>query len=140
MAVKSRSKTSRRAPFLRLAYSAPVSQEAGSEDIRRFVLSATKALPFVRLRAHDQPLWCPESYWRVEPTGKRDADVQLGRKYARAAIAAMKADGNRHLIAHIFQDITKDVVERTGKRGCARFSPIARGFLVEISEALAAAR
>ena len=140
MAVKSRSKSSGHAPFLRLAYSAPVSQEAASEDIRRFTLPATKALPFVRLRANDQPLWCPESYWHVKPTGKRDVDVRLGRKYARDAIAAMKADRNRHLIAHIIQDIIKDVVERTGKRGCARYSPTARGFLVEISEAIDAAR
>ena len=140
MAVKSRSKTSRQAPFLRLAYSAPVSQEAAGEDNCRFTLPATKALPFVRLRANDQPLWCPESYWHVKPTGKRVADVRLGRKYARDAIAAMKTDRNRHLIAYIIQDIIKDVVERTGKRGCVAYSPTARGFLVEISEAIAAAR
>jgi hypothetical protein len=139
MAVKLRSKSSRPTPFLRLAYSAPVLQQSTIEEIRRLMLPATKALPFVKLRANDQPLWRPESFWHVEPTGKREMDVRLGRKYARQAIAAMNADHNSHLIAHIIQDIIKDATERTGKKGRGRYSPAARGFLIEISEAIAAA-
>lgn len=139
MSVKSRSKSSRPTSFLRLAYSAPVVQQSTIEEIRRLMLPATKALPFVKLRAHDQPLWHPESFWHVEPTGKREMDVQLGRKYARQAIAAMNADHNSHLIAYIIQDIIKEATERTGKKGRGRYSPAARGFLIEISEAIAAA-
>jgi len=103
------------------------------------MLSATKALPFVKLRADDQPLLRPESFWHVEPTGKREMDVRLGRKYARQAVAAMKADHNAHLIALIVQDIIKDAIERTGKKGRGRRSAIMLGFLTEISEAIAAA-
>jgi len=139
MAVKSRSNSSRPTPFLRLAYSAPVSEQSTVAELRRLMLPATKALPFVKLRAHDQPLWRPESFWHVEPIGKGEMDVRLGRKYAREAIAAMKADHNSHLIAHIIQDIIKDAAERTGKKGRGRYSPAARGFLIEISEAIAAA-
>jgi hypothetical protein len=140
MAAKSRSKYSRLIPFLRLAYSAPLLQDSTIEEIRRLMLPATKALPFVKLRANDQPLWRPESFWHVEPTGKREVDVRLGRKYAREAIAAMKADHNSHLIANIIQDIIKDATERTGKKRRGRYSPAAvQGFLVEISEAIAAA-
>jgi hypothetical protein len=137
MAVKSRSNSSRLTPFLRLAYSAPMLQESTVEEIRRLMLPATKALPFVRLRANDQPLWRPESFWHVKPTGKRETDVRLGRKYAREAIAAMKADHNRHLIAHIIQDIIRDAAERKGKRGRGSYSPVVLGFLIGISEAIA---
>jgi hypothetical protein len=137
MAVKSRSNSSRLTPFLRLAYSAPMLQESTVEEIRRLMLPATKALPFVRLRANDQPLWRPESFWHVKPTGKRETDVRLGRKYAREAIAAMKADHNGHLIAHIIQDIIRDAAERKGKRGRGRNSPVVLGFLIGISEAIA---
>ena len=112
-------------------------QESTVEEIRRLMLPATKALPFVRLRANDQPLWRPESFWHVKPTGKRETDVRLGRKYAREAIAAMKADHNGHLIAHIIQDIIKDAAERQGKKGRGRYSPIVLGFLIGISEAIA---
>jgi hypothetical protein len=137
MAAKFRSKAARPTPFLRLAYSAPALTDSTVEDIRRLTLPATKSLPFVKLRANDQPLWHPESFWHVEPTGKRETDIRLGRKYARQAIAAMKADHNRHLIAHIVQDIIRDSVERTRKKG-RRPSPAVRGFLFEISEALSA--
>jgi hypothetical protein len=112
-------------------------QESTVEEIRRLMLPATKALPFVRLRANDQPLWRPESFWHVKPTGKRETDVRLGRKYAREAIAAMKADRNGHLIAHIIQDIIRDAAEHKGKKGRGRHSPIVLGFLVGISEAIA---
>src|SRR5262249_48291675 len=116
MTVKTRSKTSRPAPFLRLAYSAPTLQEstqqgpppprkepprqappppaAAATDLHPRALPATKALPFVKLRANDQPTWHPESFWRVQPTGKRETDIRLGRKFACQAIAAMKADRN----------------------------------------------
>ena len=140
MAVKTRSRSSRLAPFLRLAYSAPASQGSTVEEIRRLTLPATKALPFVRLRADDQPWWRPESYWCVRPTGKRDVDVRLGRKYARDAITAMKADHNRRLIADIVQDIITDAVERRGKRACGGLTPTVLGFLAEISEAIGPAR
>jgi hypothetical protein len=50
----------------------------------------------------------------------------------------MKADHNSHLIAHIIQDIIKDAAERAGKQGRIR-SPIALGFLIGLSEAMAAA-
>src|SRR5262245_33375791 len=98
MAVKARSK-SPKLTFLRLAYSAPAPHEATGEQLRRFTLPATKALLFVKLRAHDQPMWRPDSFWHVLPTGKRTSDVQLGRAHARKAIAAMQADQNSDLVA-----------------------------------------
>ncbi len=138
MAVKSRSRVSRLPPFLRLAYSAPARRDSTAEEIRRFTLPATKALPFVKLRANDQPLWRPESFWHVTPTGRRDADLRLGRRYAREAIAAMRADRNSELIAHVIQDVIADEERRRKRRG--GLSPLARGFLIEISEAIAATR
>jgi len=140
MAVKLRTKPTRSAPFLRLAYSAPTPDESIVAEIRRLTLPATKALPFVKLRANDQPLWRPENFWHVEPTGKREKDVRLGRKYARLAIAAMKADHDRNLIALVIQDILKDAIERAGKKDRRRNSPAVLGFLAEISEIIAAAR
>jgi hypothetical protein len=149
MAVKTRSKTSRPAPFLRLAYSAPTQQEstlqapgahaAPATDIHHRALPATKALPFVKLRANDQPTWHPESFWRVQPTGKREADIRLGRKFACQAIAAMKADRNNRLIAYIVQDIINDVAQRGRKSERGRYRAIVLGFLIGISEAVAAA-
>jgi hypothetical protein len=129
MAAKSRPNSSSLVPFLRLAYSAPALQESTIAELRRLTLPATKALPFVKLRANDQPMWRPESFWHVKPTGKRETDLRLGRKYAGAAIAAMKADRNSHLVAHIIQDIIKDA-ERTRKKGGRGYSAIALGFLV----------
>jgi hypothetical protein len=139
MAVKSSSKSSRPTAFLRLAYSAPASGECTIEETRRFMLSATKALPFVKLRADDHPMWRPENYWHVQPTGNKDRDRRFGCEYARKAIAAMKADHNGHLIALVVQDIINDAVERLGKTGCAKLSPIELGFLSEISATLAGA-
>jgi hypothetical protein len=98
---------------------------------------ATKALPFVKLRAGDQPLWRPESYWNVKSTQDKVRDYRLGRKYARAAIAAMKADRNYGLLALILQDITRISATRTGKRGPLKLNSIAQGFLCEIGEAAA---
>ena len=138
MAVKSRSNSSRLA-FPRLAYSAPAPHECAGEQILRSTLPATKALPFVKLRAHDQPMWRPQSYWHVEPTGRRAIDVAVGRSYAHKAIAAMKADRNGDLIALVLQDIIGDSIERMGKRGHRRLNPTVLGFLIEISEAVAAA-
>jgi hypothetical protein len=125
---------------LRLAYSAPQPGDSSSVELRRGTLPATKALPFVKLRAHDQPMWRPESYWRCKATGKRTRDAQLGRKYAGDAIAAMKADGNSNLIALIIHDMIVDGVEQWQKKGHCRPSPATMGFLTEISERLAAAR
>jgi hypothetical protein len=81
----------------------------------------------------------PESYWHVRTSGKALRDKQLGRQYARAAIAAMKADRDSSLIALIVQDMIKETVTRTAKKGGRMQSPIAMGFLAEISAALAAA-
>jgi hypothetical protein len=139
MAAKTRSTSSRPASFLRVAYSAPAPDESIGKDLRRFTLPATKALPFVKLRANDQPMLRPESFWHVRPTGKRETDVQIGRQYARDAIAAMKADHNSSLIALIIQDIIKDAVDRTAKKGRSMQSPTVLGFLAEISGSLAAA-
>ena len=139
MAAKTRSKPVPSASFLRVAYSAPAPDQSIGTEIRRFTLPATKALAFVKLRANDQPMLRPESYWHVRPTGKRAKDVQIGRQYAREAIAAMKADRNSSLIALIIQDIIKDAVEGTAKKGHGIQSPIAMGFLAEISETLASA-
>ena len=139
MAAKTRSKFARPASFLRVAYSAPAPDESIETEIRRFTLPATKALAFVKLRANDQPMLRPESYWHVRPTGKRQRDVQIGRQYAREAMAAMKADRNSSLIALIIQDIIKDAVDRTAKKGRSLQSPIVLGFLAEISGSLAAA-
>jgi len=138
MAAKSPSKTKRSAAFPRLAYSAPAPEESIGMEIRRFTLPATKALPFVKVRANDQPLWRPESFWSVKSTGKRENDVRLGRKYARLAIAAMKADHDNDLIALVIQDIIKDAIEHIGKNGRGRNSPAVLGFLAEISEVIAA--
>jgi len=139
MAARTRSKSARPATFLRVAYSAPAPDESVGTEIRRFTLPATKALPFVKLRADDQPMLRPESFWHVRPSGKRQKDIQIGRQYARAAIAAMKADRNSSLIALIIQDIIRDAVERTGKEGRSLQSPMVLGFLAEISGSLAGA-
>ena len=135
MGTKTGSTSLRPASFLRVAYSAPAPDESGVAEIHRHTLPATKALPFVKLRPHDQPMLRPESYWHIRPTGKRQHDVQIGRQHARAAIAAMKADRNSSLLAMIMQDIVKDAVERGGNPQ----SPTVLGFLAEISHALAAA-
>jgi len=137
MTAKSRSKSTRPASFLRVAYSAPAPDESIGADVRRFTLPATKALPFVKLRADDQPMLRPENFWHVRPTGKRERDVQIGRQYAREAIAAMKADRNSSLIALIIQDIIKDAVDRTAKKNRSMQSPTVLGFLAEISGSLA---
>jgi hypothetical protein len=138
MAAKTRSKALRPAAFLRVAYSAPAPEAAACTDIRRFTLLATKALPFVKLRPNDQPMLRPESYWHVRSTGKRKLDLQLGRQYARAAIAAMKADRNSNLLALILQDIVRDAVHRAARHGGSPQSPTVLGFLAELSGALAA--
>ena len=138
MTVKARTRRSKPVSFLRVAYSAPPPDQSTAAEIRRFTLPATKALPFVKLRADDQPLLRPESFWDVRPTGNRQRDIQIGRQYARAAIAAMKADRNSGLIALIIQDIIRDAVDRTGKKGRSLQSPMVLGFLAEISGSLAA--
>jgi hypothetical protein len=138
MTAKSRSKSSTSASFLRVAYSAPAPAASIAAELRCFTLPATKALPFVKLRADDQPMLRPESFWHVRPTGKRERDMQIGRQYARLAIAAMKADRNGSLIALIIQDIMKDAIEGSAKNRRSLQSPTAMGFLAEISGTLAA--
>jgi hypothetical protein len=81
----------------------------------------------------------PESFWHIRPTGKREQDLQTGRKYAQLAIAAMKADRNSSLIALIIQDIMKAAVDPTAKKGRGLQSPTVLGFLSEISGSLASA-
>jgi hypothetical protein len=139
MAAKAKAKSLRPASFLRIAYSAPAPDESIKAEIRRFTLPATKALPFVKVRANDQPMLRPACFWHVQPTGKRQRDIQIGRHYAREAIAAMKADGNSSLVALIIQDIIKEVVDQTTKRGRSMQTPTILGFLAEISDSLAAA-
>ena len=51
----------------------------------------------------------------------------------------MKADGNSSLVALIIQDIIKEVVDQTTKRGRSMQTPTILGFLAEISDSLAAA-
>jgi hypothetical protein len=89
------------------------------------MLPATKALPFVKLRAEDQPQWHPESYWSVEPTG--------GRAYAQKAIAAMKADHNKELISLIVRDNIRDAAHRSGR---GRLSYLAMGSSTRSTAAL----
>jgi len=137
MTIKMRSGSAEATTFLRLAYSAPLPDQSTVEELRRYMQPATKALPFVRLRANDQPLWRPESFWDVKSTQNKERDVRLGRKYARAAIAAMKADRNNGLIGLIVQDIVRVSAARTGKPGPRMLSPIAQGFLTEIGTAVA---
>src|SRR4051794_35056207 len=105
MATKLSAQSSRPTASLRLVYSAPKRGETTPKELRRSMQPATKALPFVKLKANDQPMWFPESFWHVEQTGKRETEVCRGRSYARNAIAAMKIDQNNHLIAYIIQDI-----------------------------------
>src|SRR5262245_26669372 len=138
MAVKLRAESSRLVT-LRVAYSAPKRSASRAERIRQFTLPATKTLPFVKLKDNDQLMWFPESFWYVEPTGNREMDVRLGRRYARQAIAAMKADQNSHIIAYVIQDIIKGVTQRAWqKKGRGRRDAVVLGFLSEISEAIAA--
>jgi hypothetical protein len=91
----------------------------------------------VKLRVHDQPMWRPESYWHVTSTGKRETALRLGRKYARAAIAAMKADHNDHLVANVVQDMVQDAIKGASMKKRNSGGAVMRGFLAEISEALA---
>jgi hypothetical protein len=55
-------------------------------------------------------------------------------------MAAMRADRNSSLVALIIQDIIKDAVDRTIKKGRSMQSPTVLGYLAQISESLAAAR
>ena len=137
MTVKVRLEAVDSSTFLRLAYSAPQRDRSTAEELRRYMAPATKALPFVKLRANDQPLWRPECYWDVKPTQDKERDQRLGRKYARIAIAAMKADRNSDLIGLIVQDIARVSCKVSGKRGPLRLSPIAQGFISEIGAAVA---
>ena len=133
---KSRRTPALPAAHLRLAYSAPTIDPSTVEELRRYTMPATKALAFVKLRPNDQPLWRPERYWSVAPRKSRKAAVELGRRYARDAIAAMKADRDPQLIALIVQDIVADAIERSRERKGR--SQVALGFLQQISEAIAA--
>ena len=137
MTVKVRSEAIESSTFLRLAYSAPQPDQSTAEELRRYMQPATKSLPFVKLSADDQPLRRPESYWNVKSTQDKERDIRLGRKYARTAIAAMKADRNSGLIALIMQDIVRVSSKSSGKRGPLRLSPIAQGFISEIGAAVA---
>ncbi len=52
-------------PYLRLAYSAPVSDGSTIRELHRLTMPATKALPFVKSAGGDNPLSRPQSYWNV---------------------------------------------------------------------------
>jgi hypothetical protein len=138
MSAKVRSKLSKSGPFLRLAYSAPLPMDRSAHKLRSHEFSAAKGLPFVKLRANDQPTWRPESFWHVRPTGRWERDVQIGHKFARQAVAAMRSDQNSALISLIIQDIIAASVEQAAKTGRRRHSPTALGFLAEISKSVAA--
>lgn len=125
--------------FLRLAYSAPSREETSRAELSRYTLTAAKSLPFVKLRPNDQPMWQPQSFWQVRPTGKREHDFELGRAHARKAIAAMKADRNDALISQIIRDMLEAGIERAVKTGRRRHDAILLGFLAEISQCLASA-
>ena len=137
MPARIRSRLSKSGPFLRLAYSAP-SPTKNADDVRSCEFLAAKALPFVKLRANDQPMWRPESFWNVRPTGNWERDLETGRKYARQAIAAMKLDQNSTLISLILQDIIKHSLEEAAKTGRRRHGPMVLGFLAEVSQSAAA--
>lgn len=137
MPAKLRPRLSPSGSFLRLAYSAPGRGETSSAELGRYTLTAAKSLPFVKLRANDQPTWQPQSFWHIQPTGKREHDFQLGRAHARKAIAAMKADGNTALISQIIRDMLAESIERAAKTGRRRHDPTMLGFLAEISQRLA---
>ena len=137
MSAKVRSRLSKSGPILRLAYSAPLSTDRRAHDRNRCEFLAAKALPFVKLRANDQPTWRPESFWHVRPSGHWERDVEMGRKYARLAMAAMKADQNRGLVSLIVQDIISRSIEEAAKTGRRRHNPMALGFLGEISKSVA---
>jgi hypothetical protein len=136
MSAKIRSRLSKSGPFLRLAYSAPLPLDRSAHE-RPYEFLAAKGLPFVKVRANDQPTWRPESFWHVRPTGQWERDFQIGRKYARQAVAAMKSDQNSALIALIIQDIIRDSVEQAAKTGRRRHSPLGLGFLAEIGKTIA---
>jgi hypothetical protein len=136
MSARIRSRLAKSGPYLRLAYSAPAGRKS-ADEVRPHELLAAKALPFVKLRVNDQPMWRPESFWHVRPTGHWERDLQTGRKYARQAIAAMKLDQNSALISLIVQDIIRHSVDEAAKTGRRRHSPIALGFLAEVSQSVA---
>ena len=140
MPARIRRKLSPIGSFPRLAYSAPVREETSHAELSRHNLTAAKSLPFVKLRPNDQPMWQPQSFWHVRPTGKRERDFELGRAHARKAIAAMKADRNDALISRIIRDMLDAGVERAAKTGRRRHEATMLGFLAEISQCLASAR
>ena len=69
MSAKIRSRLSKSGPFLRLAYSTPLPTNGRAQENHRYEFLAAKGLPFVKLRANDQPSWRPESFWHVRPNG-----------------------------------------------------------------------
>ena len=139
MPARTRLRLSPSGPFLRLAYSAPAREQNSTTELGRYNLTAAKSLPFVKLRPNDQPMWQPQSFWHVRPTGKRERDFELGRAHARKAIAAMKADRNDALISQIIRDMLEAGVERAAKTGRRRHEATMLGFLAEISQCLASA-
>jgi hypothetical protein len=89
----------------------PPTHEWTDDEIRGLLMSAIKALPFVKLKKGDLPMWRPESYWHVSLTRNRDQDIARGRQYAVAAVDAMRSDG-LNVLHSIFQDMTDAGVER----------------------------
>jgi len=83
-------------------------------------------------------MWRPESYWHVKSTGKREMDVRLGRRYARQAVSAIKADHNTQLIVLIVQDMIQNARKRRDTKGHSLDNAVLRGFLTEIGEIIAA--
>jgi hypothetical protein len=71
----------------------PPSHKWTEEEIAQLLMSAIKALPFVKLKKDDQPMWRPESYWHVSQTRNLEQDQARGERYAIEAVAAMRSDG-----------------------------------------------
>src|SRR5207248_2293072 len=77
-------------------------------ELRRLCRVSCKALPFVKVKENDQPMWSPESYWHTEPTGNPHADYRRGRQYANMAFAAMRQDCGANILSWILEDIVRD--------------------------------
>ena len=115
----------------------PPAHEWTEEEIRGLLMSAIKALPFVKLKKGDQPMWRPESYWHVSQTRSRDQDIVRGEQYAVAAVDAMRSDG-LNVLHNIFQDmadagVKREIEARKHKRSAKR-DLVMFGFLNQLGK------
>jgi hypothetical protein len=115
----------------------PPAHEWTEEEIRCLLMSAIKALPFVKLRKDDQPMWRPESYWHVSQTRNREQDQARGERYAIEAVAAMRSDGV-NVLHNIFRDmvdagVKREIKAQKEKRSAKRDS-VMFGFLRQLAK------